>query len=76
MRSQSDLPYSIARAEKSSHAANHFTVLNTIDDNAKDGGPGWSDLHVVITMILCGTNFSIWQDMELISTGYLQIASN
>ena len=25
-----------------------------------------SDLHVVFTMILCGTNFCMWQDMKLI----------
>ena len=36
---------------------------------------GWSDLYVVFTMVLCGTNFSIWQDMELVFTGYLQVAS-
>ena len=39
-----------------------------IDDYAKDGGPGRSDLHVVFTMTLCGTNFCIWQDIKLIFT--------
>ena len=30
-----------------------------IDDYAKDGVPGRSDLDVVFTMILCATNFFI-----------------
>ena len=34
--------------------------LYVIDDYAKDGGPGESDLEVVFTMILCATNFFIW----------------
>ena len=32
----------------------------SIDDHAKDGGPGRSDLDVVFTMTLCATNFFIW----------------
>ena len=33
----------------------------TMDDYAKDGGLGGrSDLNVVSTMNLCGTNFFIW----------------
>ena len=36
---------------------------------------GWSDLHVVFTTILWGTNFSIWQALELVFTSNLQIAS-
>ena len=36
---------------------------------------GWSDLDVVFTTIFCGTNFCIWQDMELIFTGCLQKTS-
>ena len=58
----------------------HFKSLKTSSDlqwliTQKMADQGWSDLHVVFTMTLCGTNFSIWQDMELIFTGYLQIAS-
>ena len=34
---------------------------------------GWSNLHV-FNMILCGTKFSIWQGMEFIFIGYLQLA--
>ena len=29
----------------------------SIDDYAKDGEPGRSELHVVLTIILCGINF-------------------
>ena len=51
-----------------------FNPQSTIDDYAKDGGPVVV-LHVIFTLILCGTNFSILHDMDLIFTGYLQIAS-
>ena len=34
-----------------------FSCYVPLDDYAKDGGPGASDLNVVFTMILCATNF-------------------
>ena len=43
------LPFSLYRSD-----------MHTMDDNAKDGDQGSSDLHVVLTMILSGTNFCIW----------------
>ena len=33
---------------------NQYTITLKIADQ------GWSDLHVVFTMILCGANFCIW----------------
>ena len=31
-----------------------------IDDYAKDGRPGRSDIYVVFTKILCGRDFCVW----------------
>ena len=36
----------------------HNVSSSSIEDYAKDGGPGRSELHVVLTIILCGTNCS------------------
>ena len=39
--------------------------LFAIDDCDKDGGPGRSRLYVVLTIILCSTNFFILYDMKM-----------
>ena len=39
---------------------NFKAMIKRIDDYAKDGGQGRSNLIVIFTMILCGTNFFIW----------------
>ena len=36
------------------------TRLRAAIDDAKDGGPGRSDVYVVFTMMLCGLNYCIW----------------
>ena len=50
----------------SRHYSKHST---SIDNYAKDVGPEWSDFDAVLTMVLCGTKFCVWQDMKLIFTG-------
>ena len=43
-------------SDKDCHCTCH-QGYKAIDNCEKDGEPGRSDLHVVFTMILCGTNF-------------------
>ena len=45
------------------HFSTVFFLSSVIDHYAKDDGPGGGRgavLHVVFTMILCSSNFSIW----------------
>ena len=43
-------------------------TVSSMNNHAKDGGPGRSELHVDFTIILCGTHFIICQCMKLIFT--------
>ena len=45
-----------------------------IHDYAKMADQGRSDIDVVFTMILCGINFLIWQEIKPKFTSYLKIA--
>ena len=45
--------------------------MSLIDNYAKDGGRGRSEIHVVLSRILCGTNLFIWYDMNVKFTSYL-----
>ena len=38
----------------------HMFLDESIDDCAKDGGRGRSDIYVVFTRIRCGLNFCVW----------------
>ena len=41
------------------------SVTASVDDYAKNGGPGAVYLDVVFTMILCANSFFIWKAMKL-----------